>query len=220
LAEAVHPAPEPAEQEPRNTAPPHTGSSPPPAPREEEAPAPAPSEAAGRSLRRLYTIAAAVIGIASSATALLFTLAPDLRPTGRAPAQSAALSDLRVNPDATYGQYLARIDQPRAGFSDQQLGRRGALLDFRVRVEGFKGTTLLLKWELFDDETGREVNESKAIRITPTNQVNEATWQFWVPLPPDSGRYIAIVELMEQKEHHLLKLASLETTELRGLRAS
>lgn len=192
-----------------------------PAP-EQSAPAqpPAAGAAAGRSVRTAYKVIAAAVGLISSVTGLLFVFVPDLRPTGAPPAQSATLSELRVNADATFRQYLARIDQPLDGYAEEELSRRGALLDFRVRIEGFRGTTLLLKWELFDDPSGDEVDESRAIRITPTNEQNEATWQFWIPLPEDDGRYVAIVELIEQKEDHLLKLASLETEELRGLAAA
>lgn len=158
----------------------------------------------------------AVVGVVTSITALVFTFAPDLRPSGDPPTQSAKLSELRVNPHASYAQYLARIDQPAAGFNQVQLHRRGALLDFRVRIEGFKGRSLLLKWELFDDGSGDQVAESKAVQITPTNETNEATWQFWVPLPRKSRDYVAVVELLEQKKTHQLKLASLETEKLRG----
>jgi hypothetical protein len=126
------------------------------------------------------------------------------------------MSDLRVDAEATFGKYLARVDQPATGYTERQLQRRGALLDFRVQIEGFRGKTLLLKWELFD-QGGTQINESKAIRITPTNETNEATWQLWVPLPRDQGRYVAFVELIEQKPTHQLKLASLETTELSGV---
>jgi hypothetical protein len=178
---------------------------------------PSAQAAAARSLGKIYKAIAASIGVISSIAGLVFLFAPDLQPSGAAPAQSANLSELRVDPDATFGQYLARIDQSPAGYSDQQVRRRGALLDFRVRIEGFKGRTLLLKWELFDDATGVERRESKAIQISPTNATNEATWQFWVPLPTDRGRYVAIVELVEKKKHHLLKLASLETDKLPGL---
>ncbi len=164
----------------------------------------------------MFKIVAAVIGLATSVTALVFTFAPDLRPSGDPPAQSAKLSELRVNPRASYGQYLARIDQPTGGYRQAQLQRRGALLDFRVRIEGFKGRSLLLKWELFDDVSGDQVNESRAVQIRPTNQTNEATWQFWVPLPRKSRAYVAVVELLEQKPAHQLKLASLETKALRS----
>ena len=169
-----------------------------------------------RSVRTAYKVFAAMIGILTSVTALVFTFAPDLRPSGDPPTQSAKLSELRVNPHASYGQYLARIDQPTAGYDQPQLRRRGALLDFRVRIEGFKRRSLLLKWELFDNDSGDEVDESKAVQITPTNETNEATWQFWVPLPRNSRDYVAVVELLEQKKTHQLKLASLETEKLRG----
>jgi hypothetical protein len=178
-------------------------------------PQPAPEPAGVRSVKTVYKVFAALVGVATSLTALVFTFAPDLRPSGDAPIQSAKLSELRVNPRATYAQYLARIDQPTAGYNESQLRKRGALLDFRVRIEGFKGRRLLLKWELFDDASGDQVDESKAIQITPTNQTNEATWQFWVPIPRKDRAYMAVVELLEQKKNHQLKLASLETEALR-----
>ena len=169
----------------------------------------------GHSVRTLFKALAAVIGVLTSATALIFTFAPDLKPSGDAPTQAATLSELRVDETATFGQYLARIDQPATGYEESDLRRIGALLDFRVRIDGFKGRRLLLKWELFDDRTGGEIDESTAIKIEPTNQTNESTWQFWVPIPRTGGPYVAIVELIEEKKHHRLKLATLQTKELR-----
>lgn len=180
------------------------------------APEPAPQPGGLNSVRTAYKVFGAAIGVVTSVTALVFTFAPDLRPSGDPPAQSAKLSELRVKPHASYGQYLARIDQPTGGYQSAQLRRRGALLDFRVRIEGFKGRSLLLKWELFDDVSGDQVDESKAVQITPTNQTNEATWQFWVPIPRNNRAHVAVVELLEQKTTHQLKLASLETDALRA----
>jgi hypothetical protein len=177
--------------------------------------APEPEPATVRhSLRTLFKALAAVVGVATSVTALIFTFAPDLKPSGAAPTQAAKLSELSVDEAATFGQYLARIDQPRAGYTEADLHRRGALLDFRVRIDGFKNRRLLLKWELFDKESGDEIDQSTAIQIEPTNQTNEATWQFWVPIPRDGGPYVAIVELIEQKQNHLLKLATIRTKDL------
>jgi hypothetical protein len=175
--------------------------------------------AAGRSLQKVYKAIAGAVAFISAVVGLVFLLAPNLRPTGDAPTQLAKLSELHVDHDATFATYLARIDQSPAGYTARQLGRRGALLDFRVRIEGFKGRTLLLKWELFDDATGKQQDESKAIRIRPTNATNEATWQFWIPLPHDGRRYQAIVALMEQKKTYQLDLASLQTGALQGLGA-
>jgi hypothetical protein len=175
--------------------------------------------AAGRSLHKIYKAVAGAVAFISAVVGLLFVFDPNLRPTGDAPTQLAKLSELRVDHDATFATYLARIDQSPAGYTARQLGRRGALLDFRVRIEGFKGRTLLLKWELFDDASGKQLDESKAIRIRPTNATNEATWQYWIPLPHDRRRYHAIVALIEQKKTYQLDLASLETGKLQGLGA-
>jgi hypothetical protein len=154
----------------------------------------------------------------ASATALIFTFAPDLQPSGAAPTQAATLSELAVDEGATFAQYLDRIDQPREGYDKAFLARRGALLDFRVRIEGFKGRPLLLKWELFDRRSGDQVDESRAIQIDPTNETNEATHQFWIPIPKDGGPFFAIVDLLEQKPAHQLKLATLRTDDLQAVR--
>jgi hypothetical protein len=186
---------------------------------------PAPAEqdsdaaAVGRSLKMIFGAVAAVLGVLASATALVFTFAPDLRPSGDAPAQSAQLSELTVDHGATFAQYLARIDQPQDGYTEAFLQRRGALLDFRVRIEGFKDRRLVLKWELFDRASGDQVEESTAVEVEATNQTNEATWQFWIPLPREGGPFFAIVELLEQKPDHRLKLATLRTDDLRPVDA-
>ncbi len=170
--------------------------------------------AVGRSLKTILGAAAAVIGVVASATALIFTFAPDLQPSPAAPTQSARLSELTVDEDATFAQYLARLDQPEDGYTEAFLQRRGTLLDFHIRIEGFKDRTLLLKWELFDRRSGEQVDESTAIQVEATNQTNEATWQFWIPTPKAGGPFFAIVELLEQKPAHELKLATLRTDDL------
>jgi hypothetical protein len=167
--------------------------------------------------RRAFAFTATAVGIVSSVVALVFTFRPDLQP-GRSPSeQSATLGNLVADTDAPFGQYLARIDQPSGSYTARQLERRGALLDFRVTVTGFKGKHLRLKWELFADTTGRQINESKAIVITPTNYKDAANWQFWIPLPHRRGPFFAVVELLEQKRYHTLRLDTLRTRTFHGL---
>ena len=172
---------------------------------------------ATRLSRRAFTIAATAIGLVSAVVGLAFALRPDLQPERSPSRQSASLSRLTVERGASFGEYLARIDLPRSAYSPQQLARRGALLNFRVAITGFKGKHLKLKWELFDDASGAQVGESKAIVITPTNRTNVANWQFWIPLPKRRGPFFAVVELLEKKEHYNLKLDSRETPRFAGL---
>ena len=153
----------------------------------------------------------------SGIVGLVFLFEPDLQPRGESAKQAATLSKLSVKPNASYREYLARIDLPATPYTKAQLARRGALLRFRVTITGFEGEHLTLKWELFDAATGDQINESKATTITPTTETNEANWPFWVPLPNRAGRFYAVVELKQQKEDYLLTLDTLETDPFPGL---
>ena len=181
-------------------------------------------EEGGGGRRRLTTgatlaFAGTVVGLVTGIAGLVFLFRPDLQPTPDEPpaAQSATLSKLTVDPDATRRQYLARIDQPASDYTAQQLAQRGALLEFRIAVNGFEGVPLILKWELFDDDSGEQVNESKAISITPNRGGNEANWEFWVPLPRKPGEFYAVVDLLQPKEHHVLQLDTIRTKPFPGL---
>jgi hypothetical protein len=141
-------------------------------------PPPGEAVAAGRSLQKIYKASAGAAAFIQPSSASSSSSTQTSVQPGTPRRSSPNSRKLRVDDRATFANYLARIDQSPAGYTADQLARKGALLDFRVRIEGFKGKTLLLKWELFDDRTGKQRDESKAIRIRPTNATNEATWQF------------------------------------------
>lgn len=165
----------------------------------------------------LLALAGTLIGLVSGIVGLVFLFKPDLQPSGEAAKQAATLSQLTMKPNASFREYLARVDLPATPYTEGQLARRGALLRFRVGITGFEGDRLILKWELFDAASGDQINESKATSIRPTTETNEAIWHFWVPLPRRSGKFYAVVELKQQKEHHLLALDTLQTDPFRGL---
>jgi hypothetical protein len=165
----------------------------------------------------LLALAGTIVGLVSGIVGLVFLFKPDLQPSGEAAKQSATLSRLSVKPNASFREYLARVDLPGTAYTEGQLARRGALLRFRVGITGFEGERLILKWELFDAASGDQINESKATTISPTTETNEANWHFWVPLPGRTGRFYAVVELKQQKEYHLLALDTLQTDPFRGV---
>ena len=165
----------------------------------------------------LLALAGTIIGLVSGIVGLLFVFKPDLKPSGEAPKQAATLSQLSVEPNASFREYLARIELPARPYEKRELARRGALLRFRVAITGFEGKRLILRWELFDRANGDPINESKATSIRPTTGTNEAIWYFWVPLPRRPGKFYAVVELEQQKKHHRLALDTLQTDPFRGL---
>jgi hypothetical protein len=178
------------------------------------------TEASGRKRptpTALLALAGTLIGLVSGIVGLVFLFKPDLQPSGEAAKQAATLSQLTMKPNASFREYLARVDLPATPYTEGKLARRGALLRFRVGITGFEGDRLILKWELFDAASGDQINESKATSIRPTTETNEANWHFWVPLPRRAGKFYAVVELKQQKKHHLLALDTLQTDPFRGL---
>jgi hypothetical protein len=161
-------------------------------------------------------LVATIVGLVSGIIGLVFLFAPDLQPSGEPEEQAATLSHLQVRPNASFREYLARVDLPRTGYTAAQLARRGALLQFRIRTSGFEGTRLILKWELYDDATGEQVNESKATILKPTAKTNEANWRFWVPVPHRRGPFYAVVELQQQKQDFRLPLDTIESQPFAG----
>lgn len=164
----------------------------------------------------MLTLAGTIVALVSGVLGLLFLLKPDLKPSGKAPKQAATLSQLRVSP-APRQEYLARIGSPTQPYTKRELARRGELLRFRVAITGFEGKHLVLRSELFARAGGKQLEESKALKITPTTDTVEASQFLWVPLPSRRGKFYAVVELGQQKENYFQSLDTLETPPFSGL---
>ena len=165
----------------------------------------------------MLALAGTIVGLVSGIIGLVFLFKPDLQPTGEAAEQAATLSQLNVQPNAPFREYLARVDLPSTAYTKAQLARRGALLRFRVRITGFEGQRLVLEVGALRQEDREQVDESKATTIRPSTGTNQANWNFWVPLPKRPGPFYAVVELQQPNENSLLALDTLETEPFRGL---
>jgi hypothetical protein len=174
-----------------------------------------PAEATARpDVMKWVRDAGAVVGVVAAAIGLVFVFLPDLRPEPN-PVSSGAILDLvSFEPDTTRGEYLARTDQGREGFTPEQLRRRGAFVLFSAELEGFKGEPLTLKREVIDRRTGAQVSEERAITITPPQNRVKRDWHYWVPLPEGGGSYRAVLQLLAEGEQ--APLATLETDPFRG----
>jgi hypothetical protein len=174
-----------------------------------------PAEATARpDVMKWVRDAGAVVGVVAAAIGLVFIFLPDLRPEP-SPVSSGAILDLvSFEPDTTRGEYLARTDQGREGFTPEQLRRRGAFVLFSAELEGFKGKPLTLKREVIDRRTGAQVSEERAITITPPQNRVKRDWHYWVPLPEGGGSYRAVLQLLAEGEQ--APLATLETDPFRG----
>jgi hypothetical protein len=149
--------------------------------------------------------AAVLVGLVSGVVGLVFLLLPQLKPESPPPPepppaeQSAKLSGLQLGADVTKGQYLERTDQPKLGFTAEQLARRGAFVTFRVVVVGFKGREIPLQREVFDARTGDQVDELRAVVVTPTANRVDSPWHDWVALRPGEGSYVLVVKVLDER---------------------
>jgi hypothetical protein len=158
---------------------------------------------------------ATLVGIVSGIVGLLFLFVPDWRPGDGA--KDGRLEDITFIPSMTLGEYLARIDQPRDDFAEEQLQRRGAFVQFRVHAVGYKGRPLVLKWELFDRDKEVQRAEERAFVLTPkTNDEQSRPPPFWIPLPNDRGTYFVVIEMLLEQEPVDAELDELQTPEFRG----
>lgn len=134
----------------------------------------------------LVTILSAALGIALATTDVESVVAP--APAVRATELTLGQTDLNVS----FRQYLERLQQPVAEFTQTQLRRVGNLYSVRLQALGYRQERLALRWSLLDAETRRPVAGSRNVFETgfvPDARSLTADQQVWIPLPKKPGRY-------------------------------
>jgi hypothetical protein len=164
----------------------------------------------------VLTLAGTIVALVSGVVGLVFLLKPDLKPSGKAPTQAVTLSQLKIEL-ASRREYLDRIGSPVQPYTERELARHGELLRFRAAITGFEGKPLIVRSELFARGSGKQLEESKALKITPPAGTVEGDQTLWLPLPNRRGKFYAVVELGQQKENYFQSLDTLETPPFSGL---
>jgi hypothetical protein len=138
----------------------------------------------------------ALVAVAVIAGAYL-VLWPSLKPQDAPATKAARLSNLTLDRDITFGQYLDRKELSRQPYRPAKLAQRGAYVAFDFRVEGYKDKRLPLRWQLIDARTGDQLKQSRDIAITPSATTDQGSWDVWVPLPPGHERFYVQVQLYD-----------------------
>ena len=111
-----------------------------------------PSPVGRRRVLRFARSGWAAIPILATLIGIGVTLRHELTTTSP-PARRAALSNLTLDRNVSFGQYLDRIELPRRPYTDAQLGRKGVYLEFDISVTGYRGKRLPLRWLVLDMRT-------------------------------------------------------------------
>jgi hypothetical protein len=181
-----------------------------------EAPAAQPLEEKLRSLPvRIARWTAAVVGFAATLTGLIFALWPALKPEGPPAVRSAKLSNLAVDRNITFGQYLDRIEQSRRPYGRAELAERGVLVQFDFAIQGYKGKRLPLRWQLIDARSGEQLDQSRDLLITPLASSDSGSWPVWVKTPRGRSRRL-YVQLQLYNDRGSVPLSRLRTETFSG----
>lgn len=161
----------------------------------------------------LLAVLATLVTLASGVVGLLFVLSPGLKPEPPAPVRAVEISELRLDQNATFRQYLARAKTKASGdYTAQTLRKRGAIVSLEITAVGYKGVDLPVSWQLFERRTGTEASKDQSLVITPQANSDTANLDLWIPIAPDHpGTYFVAVELLLERDHGAVVLRRRET---------
>jgi hypothetical protein len=144
------------------------------------------------------TIAIGIVTLIGGILGLVAWFFPDAKPKPLAPTD-ASLEMLDFQGHVTLRRYLQTIDKKPVGYSPAELSRDGVVATVKaVGVSGVKRADLY--WTLRDSASGADFADAHYVhqlagrfRIRTTG--DSGGRPFWVPAPPQPGRYFIRFEL-------------------------
>jgi len=162
-----------------------------------------------------WTSRVVTIGKITGAIAGIFTLlalfgikppkiVPDPTPTSAR--MSGQLSDLSIEYDIQFDEFMNRHGWSLASYAEDQKQAIGAIVNFKTEITGFTGQWCEIKWEIYDSATQKRVLASTReleISIQPERETDKASDYVWVGYPKTGGTYFARIELFDPKGQRL-----------------
>jgi hypothetical protein len=156
------------------------------------------------------TLVGTIVSIVSGVVALIFLLAPGLKPADPSqkqvetpPPETSSLSPkitrLEVDPVATYGDYvmLQSGENGLTGLPQNERALRGAIVSFLVDISGYRGERLSYRWFLHDTASDALIRPCGGRGIVPLAEAIEAKPQrLFMPLPAKEGTYYIAVDVV------------------------
>jgi hypothetical protein len=142
--------------------------------------------------------AIAIVTLIGGILGLVAWFKPDWKPKPRAPTD-AKLEMLDFQRHVTLRRYLRTINQKPIGYSRAQLARDGVVVTVKaVDVSGVKRADLY--WTVRDGASGSDLADAHyvhqlAARFRIRTTGDSGGRPFWVPAPPQPGRYFIRFEL-------------------------
>jgi hypothetical protein len=174
------------------------------------------AKATGRSVIALVAQVGTVVTVVSGIVSLVFVFRPGCQPQPGPDRAAAAISDVTVERGVSFGQYLQRLDYPAGTLSRDYLGRKGVLVQFHFKIDGFKGKPLPLQTQLINDDTHDLVGSTvSGISLTPGTNAEEGDWFAWSVVPKTRHRYHVVVTIKQPDGN--VDLRAFPTPRFKGL---
>lgn len=94
-------------------------------------------------------------------------------------------------------------------YTEEQLAQVGYITNFKVQIDGFKGRTCKLRWELFDVEKRERIVPpgwnavQDPVDLKPERDSDSAASEFWVPPTGSDRPFFVRVRLFDDKNVEL-----------------
>ena len=156
------------------------------------------AKAGGRSVIALIAQVGTVVTVVSGIVSLVFVFRPGCQPQPGPDRAAAAISDVTVERGVSFGQYLQRLDYPAGTLSRAYLARKGVLVQFHFKIDGFKGKSLPLQTQLINDDTHDLVGTTaRGISLVPGTNSEEGDWFAWSVVPRSRHHYHVVVAIKQ-----------------------
>ena len=158
-----------------------------------------------RSVFALVGQAGALVALIGGIVTLVFVFKPGWKPK-EVDVGTATITDVRVLQPVTFKRYLQEQELSTGTLARQQLLKPGVMVAFHYELDGFRGRSIPLRWELNNAKTNELVDQDQAVTITPSTNAEGRDWYVWVPRPTAQRRYYITVTLYQpQKQRVPLK---------------
>lgn len=167
-----------------------------------------------KQLLGALTIAATVIGVLSSGTALFEWFGKKINAVTPPPAVINAKLTVPtlISRHKPLGAFLSDTNQRTTGLTAYQLAEEGFEFLLGIHLQGEQGKNILIRWTIIDSATDSPLTDpiynQPAAEVRPRGPDQARQLPIWIPSPPRRRKFIFRVILLDETHRPLVQADS------------
>jgi hypothetical protein len=167
-----------------------------------------------KQLLGALTVAATIVGVLSSGTALFEWFGKKVNAVTPPPAviNAKLTPPTLVSRHKSLGAFLSDTNQRSTGLTAYQLAEEGYEFLLGIHLQGSQGKRIHLKWTIIDSTTDRSLTDpiynQQAAEVRPRGPDQARQLPIWIPSPPGRGKFIFRVILLDETHQPLVQADS------------